>query len=120
MYPFIVRDGILLLVCLAGIAAGIIMITQEHTQIGIYTIAGFGLLGLEPVADFVIFNFLSPTYGEQTGYDTFNWLYTCLSSIAMIGGAIALIVALQTAIRSRQADGHPDNQPVFAAEESKQ
>ena len=117
MFPFIVRDGLLCLTYLTGIVAGVLAIMRKQTKIGGYVLAAFILLALEPIVDFVIFNFLSPQFGESMGYEVYNWAYSCISSLANILGVILLMAAvyfsLQSQLYAKNEGVNPSEEVIF-------
>lgn len=118
MFPFILRDSALFLVFLVGMGAGVYVITQNKRKVGGLILSGFALLGLEPIADFVIFNLLSPKLGEEMGYEVFNWSYACTSGISMVLGTLILLTAFYFAIQPEQENTPSNDQVIFAPEDS--
>ena len=104
MLPFTVRDAVLCLVFLVGMIAGFLVINQKHRKVGGLVALGFALLAIDPASEFVIFNLISPYFGEPTGFAVFNWTYACLSTLANIGGFIALLTAIFSALRPQPSE----------------
>ena len=104
MLPFAIRDALLCLVFLLGMIAGILAITRNQKKIGIYVIAGFLLLGIDPASEFIIFNLISPNFSDTTDYAIFNWAYACISAPATVLGILCLMAAIYFGIQpQRQA-----------------
>ena len=122
MIPFILRDTLLCLVFLVGLGTGILAITRKQQKVGALVLAGFLLLGLDPLAEMAIFNVISPAYGGEVDYLIFNWTYVCISAPATIFGALSLLVAIKLALQPgsvKQTDNSPSNEPVMMDSESK-
>jgi hypothetical protein len=96
MEPFNVRDAVLCLAFLAGAAVGVVAIVRKQTRAGGLAVAGFALLAVDPLAEFIIFRVLTPSGGDFT---VPNWIYVCISSLAAILGVAALSAALWLLIR---------------------
>ncbi len=97
MIPFAVRDALLCLIFLVGIGAGVFAITRNRTKAGGFVIAGFLLMGVDPVLDFLLFNFVSPSMPDSS--EMFNWIYACGSGIASIIGVLLILSAFYFAIQ---------------------
>jgi hypothetical protein len=99
MLPFVVRDALLCLLFLVGIIAGGIAISRNQGRIGTLVIAGFLLLGIDPVSEFIIFNLVSPSFGDTVDFGVFNWTYVCISGFVDVVGFLALMAAIYLAIQ---------------------
>lgn len=117
LIPFALRDAVLCLVFLLGAGAGIFAVTRKRSRVGAFTIAGFLLLGIDPVVEFLIFNIL-PMFGANPDYTILNWSYACISGFADVSGALALMAALYFAIQPapKNADGAGE-EIVYSAKE---
>lgn len=115
MIPFILRDSLLCLVFLVGLGAGVMTIVRKQQKVGAFVIAGFLLLGLDPLAEMIIFNVISPATGGEVDYMIFNWAYVCIGAPATIFGAVCLLAAIYFAIRPTPAKAEhtpPSNEPM--------
>ena len=99
MIPFIVRDTLLCLVFLVGLGAGVVAITRKQQKVGTFMLVGFLLLGLDPLAEMIIFNVISPAVGGEVDYLIFNWSYVCIGAPATMLGILSLLAALYFALR---------------------
>lgn len=99
MIPFVLRDTLLCLVFLVGIAAGVVAITRKQQKVGAFVLAGFLLLALDPLTEMIIFNVLFPASGGEVDYLVFNWAYICISTPATIFGTLSLLAAIYFALR---------------------
>lgn len=112
MMPFIVRDALLCLLFLVGIIAGGLAISRNQRRIGALVIAGFLLLGIDPLSEFVIFNIVSANLADTVDYGVFNWAYVCISGFADIVGFLALIAAIYLALQPAQKDATGSNEEI--------
>ena len=117
LLPFTVRDALLCLLFLLGIIAGIIAINRKQSKVGGLVVLGFVLLAIDPIAEFVIFSLISPVFSETTDFAVFNWSYACLSSLADIGGFLALLTAIFSAIRPQQIEPSGSSNEVISLPE---
>lgn len=99
MLPFIVRDALLCLIFLVGMAAGVVAITRNQKKVGAFLLSGFLLLGLDPIAEAVIFNVLFPQLGNDGNYLMFNWVYVCIGAPATILGIASLLAGFYFALK---------------------
>lgn len=115
MIPFVLRDTLLCLVFLVGIAAGVIAITRKQQKVGAFMLAGFLLLALDPLTEMIVFNVLSPASGGNVDHQNFNWAYICISTPATILGTLSLLAALYFALRpapNKVENDMPSNEPM--------
>jgi hypothetical protein len=113
MIPFILRDALLCLVFLIGLGLGVVAITRKQPKIGAFILAGFFLLGLDPMAEMLIFNVLSPNLGNSDNYLAFNWAYVCISVPATVLGTLSVLAALYFALQpAAPKDAGPSNEPI--------
>ena len=115
MTPFSLRDALLCLVFLVGLGAGILAITRKQQKVGAFVLAGFLLLGLDPLTEMLIFNVLSPQLGSGDNYEMFNWAYVCISTPATILGILSLLAGLYFALQPAlggPTQQQPDNEPI--------
>ncbi len=98
---FYLRNSILCVGFLVGMGLGVFLIIRRHTLVGILTLIGFALFALEPLADFVIFRVLYAMEFQEETYIALDWSYVCLSTIAILLGSIALVIALFKATREK-------------------
>jgi hypothetical protein len=112
MMPFIVRDALLCLLFLVGIIAGGLAISRNQGRIGALVIAGFLLLGIDPLSEFIIFNFVSTSLGDSVDFAAFNWAYVCVSGFADIVGFLALIAAIYLAVQAVQKGNTGSNEEI--------
>ena len=112
MLPFVVRDAFLCLVFLAGIIAGGLAISRNQSRIGTLVIVGFLLLGIDPASEFIIFNLVSPNFGDTVDFSVFNWVYVCISGFADLVGFLALLAALYLALRPEQKETAPSSEEL--------
>ncbi len=121
LLPFNFRDAVLILVFLTGIVGGIMLTQRGQSKIGMYVLAGCILLALDPLTEFVIFNFLSPNFGTDSTYQFFNWAYACISAPATGLGTLSLLAGIYYAVQDSQIGnaGKPsgNNQPVYMENE---
>jgi hypothetical protein len=118
MTPFILRDAVLFVTFLFGAIAGVYLLTQNQTKVGGLILAAFVILELEPLTDFLIFNFLTPNFGGDTNYVIFNWSYACISGISIPVGVSALLAAVYFAIKPKQEEAVTTDQAIFMPEDS--
>jgi hypothetical protein len=118
MVPFILRDAVLFVTFLFGAIAGVYLMTQNQTKVGGLILAAFVILGLEPLTDFVIFNFISPSFGDDTTYVIFNWSYACISGISIPVGVSMLLAAVYFAMQPKSEENTSTDQVIFMPEDS--
>lgn len=117
MLPFNLRDAVLCLTFLLGVVAGIFALTRNQKKVGAFVIAGFLLLGIDPVAEFVLFSVLTRALG-LSDYQGINWAYACISGIADVLGVFALLAAIYFALTPGAKDAEPPvEEVVFAPKE---
>ena len=97
--PYNLRDALMCLGFLIGIGGGVFLLVRKQMLPGGLAIAGFVLLGIEPIAEVVIWRLLS----DGTRNNALSWAYACIGAPATFLGAIALIAALIIAVRSQMA-----------------
>jgi hypothetical protein len=114
MTPFVARDALLCLLFLVGIIAGGLAISRNQGRIGALVIAGFLLLGIDPLSEFVIFNFVSANLGDSVDFSVINWAYVCISGFADIVGFLALIAAIYLALQAAQKDTASSKEEISA------
>jgi len=103
MLPFNIRDALLCLTFLVGAGAGILIISRQHKKTGGLMLAGFLLLGLDPIAEVLILSVLMGNYSGDN-YQTFNWAYVCISTLVIILGVGCLIAAIFSAMKPIRAE----------------
>ncbi len=118
MAPFILRDAVLFVTFLFGAIAGIYLLTKNQTKVGGLILTAFVILALEPLTDFLIFNFLVPNFGGDTNYVIFNWSYACISGISIPAGVSALLAAVYFAMQPKQEEAASTDQVIFMPEDS--
>jgi hypothetical protein len=118
MVPFVIRDALLCLVFLLGVIAGLLALVRGQRKIGIYVTTGFLLLGIDPASEFIIFNFILPSFTEDVNYVVFNWAYACISAPATILGVISLVAAIYFGIRPQQSTSDIANEDVIYSSDS--
>ena len=90
------------LVCaaeIAGIIGGIIAISRQKTKLGILTIAGFLLLGLNLLVNFVLDQFR--TYALRH-FINILWISPCVAAPLAFLGVICLVIAVFSSIPSKK------------------
>ena len=121
LLPFNLRDAVLILVFLTGIAGGISLTQRGQPKIGLYVLAGCILLAVDPLAELIIFNFLSPNFSTDSNYLMFNWAYACISAPATGLGTLSLVAGIYFATRDPQTKNaevtYADNQPIYIGTE---
>ena len=116
MIPFILRDTLLCLVFLVGLGAGILAITRKQQKVGAFVLTGFLLLGLDPLAEMIIFNVISPASSGEADYLVFNWAYVGISAPATVFGTLSLLAAIYFALqpaRGKSESDLPNNEPIM-------
>lgn len=108
--PYNLRDALLCLSFLVGAVVGIMAITRQHRTTGLLTLAGFLLLGLDPIAEMIIFRVIMSNYGGEN-FETFNWMYVCISTPVIMLGTACLIAAVLNAIRTQEQIDQPPVEP---------
>lgn len=98
--PFNLRDLLLCLTFLTGAAVGVFTITKQHKTAGFLTLLGFLFLGIDPIAEVLIFRVLMNTY-IGANYELYYWAYMFISTSASLTGVGCLIAALMFAIRPK-------------------
>ena len=97
-----IRDAVICVGFLVGIGAGIFLVVRKQKISGILAMLGFCLFGLEPIADFIVYRVLyKQDYGVET-YQTFDYVYLCISAPAFFLGSIALVIAFINMMKSSQ------------------
>jgi hypothetical protein len=86
------RDALVCLGFLLGVGLGVVLIIRKKTLLGVLALAGFFLLGLSPLLS-ILYRalFLKIPRGAV---DFISWAVPCVSSVAVLLGTIALIIAL--------------------------
>ncbi len=107
--PYNLRDALICLSFLVGAAVGIMAINRQHRTTGLLTLAGFLLLGIDPIAEVIIFRVIMSAYGGEN-FEVFNWAYVCISIPVIMLGAGCLIAAVFNATRMKGSD--VDNSPI--------
>ena len=100
LLPYAVRDALLCLTFLAGMGAGVLLITRRQTTAGGLALAAFILFSLDPITDIVIFQVM-PNVATIDDYTPLNWAYACITGPAILLGVAALIAALIVNTRSQ-------------------
>ncbi|MBI3737945.1 MAG: hypothetical protein HY258_02745, partial [Chloroflexi bacterium] len=74
---------------------------------------GFALLGVDPIAEIVIFRVLYPAtdYGSAM-MTVLDWAYFCISGLTIILGVAALLAGIFSALRPKQLDTPSPEQTV--------
>jgi hypothetical protein len=103
--PFNLRDGLLCLVFLAGIGAGIFLIVRKQAKAGGLALAGFVLFSIDPIAEVILFRILLNFNSDN--YNFLNWTYACISGLSVFLGSAALIAALIMAAWPQVAEPVP-------------
>ena len=99
MIPFILRDTLLCFVFILGMVAGILAITRRQQKVGTFVLVGFALLGVDPLAELVIFNILSPKFSTSSNYPIFNWVYACIGTCTGIFGILSVLAGIYFALQ---------------------
>ena len=97
---YAIRDALICLVCLACMGGAFVFFSRRQYLVAGLVVAGFGLLGLEPIADFVVWQL---AWSADIPAETIDWLYIIISSVGLIGGMVVLLAALILSTR-QQAD----------------
>jgi hypothetical protein len=113
LIPIAIRDVLLCLVFLAGIASGISAIIRSQRKTGIFVICGFSLLGINSILNLVIYNFIFPNISGTIDLDTFNLSYIFVSGIVDVVGFLALIAAIYLAIQKSPKELEPAQEDVI-------
>jgi hypothetical protein len=105
-----IGDGLLCLLYIGGIVAGVIALTRKKVLPGILAAVGFLFLGLNLVLNYLISLVLIPAVASSgNGISTYYWL-TCLKSPLYLLGAAALVVLVFTII-GKKAEKAPAETP---------
>ena len=104
MLPYTLRDSLLCLTFLAGMGAGVLLITRRQTTAGGLVLAAFILFSIDPIAEIVLFQMI-PNALSIDDYTPLNWSYACISGPAILLGVAALIAALFVTTRSQTPTG---------------
>ena len=99
MIPFILRDTLLCFVFILGMVAGILAITRRQQKVGTFVLVGFALLGIDPLAELVIFDILSPKFSTSSNYLIFNWVYVCIGTCTGIFGILSVLAGIYFALQ---------------------
>ncbi|KAF0107130.1 MAG: hypothetical protein FD146_1971 [Anaerolineaceae bacterium] len=104
----IIGDGLLCLLYIGGIVAGIIGLTRKKALPGILAAVGFLLLGLNLVLNYVISLVLVPVAIRSGGdfSSTYGWL-NCLRTPLYLLGAAALVVLVFTLLVGKKSGPQP-------------
>jgi hypothetical protein len=86
--------GLSCAVFLAGVIAGIVLITRKRTLAGILAAVGFAMFGGGVLTAVICFVILLPKIPEN--FITLSTVYNCVSGPLFFLGTVALIVALFT------------------------
>ena len=97
---YAIRDGIICLVCLACMGGSLVFFSRRQYRVAWLVLVGFLLLGLEPVADFAVWQL---AWAADFPAETIDLLYVTTTMVGLIGGMIALLTALILSTRD-QAD----------------
>ncbi|MBM4424722.1 MAG: hypothetical protein FJ030_15275 [Chloroflexi bacterium] len=96
-FAYDLRDGLLCLGFLIGMAAAVSLMLRKQTLPGCLALAAFFLFSIDPIAEIIIWRILVTNWADD--YNVLNWMYACVSGPAIFLGVIALVVALVTAKR---------------------
>jgi hypothetical protein len=105
-----IGDGLLCLLYIGGIVAGIIGLTRRKILPGILAAVGFLFLGLNLVLNYIISLVIVPAVASSgSSISTYYWL-TCLKMPLYLLGAAALVVLVFTII-GKKAEKAPAETP---------
>ncbi len=103
MNPYIalyyVRIALTCLALLVGVGGGIFLLVRRQVWPGLLALAGFVLLSLDPLANFVLPRLLA---GSQQTTAGLSMTLACLGPLGLFLGGAALLAALLTALTSRK------------------
>lgn len=92
-----VRDVLVLLIFLAGVAAGLYALLRKRLLPGVLFLTGSALMALEPVLDIVLWRIVINQ--SDALWDTIELIYMVLSTPAVFLGAVLVVSAFVLAIR---------------------
>ena len=104
---YIVRDVLICLVALICMGSTAVFMQRKQPRIVWLVITGFALLGLEPIADFVVWQLLVTSEIDSV---TLDWLFAVPSACGMIFGMICLTAALVLATRPLDTTSNNDDE----------
>jgi len=95
---FYLRDTIICLGVLVGLAVSIFIFTRRKTSASLLSLSGYLLLSVEPFLDIIVWRIL----GNRRLPDlrTLNIVYACVSGPVLFLGMVLLAVGLFLAVRS--------------------
>ena len=88
---YVIRDALICLVCLACMGGSVVFFSRHQYLVAGLVMGGFALLGLEPIADFVVWQWI---WDVDIPVETIDRFYVIISSVGMIGGMVMLLAAL--------------------------
>ena len=94
---YIIRDALACLGVLIGFGGSIFLFTRKKTLPTILSLVGFLFLGIEPILDVVIWQWLS--YGDTFTWEQLTPVYACSSGLVMFLGVILISLAFILAFR---------------------
>ena len=94
---YYLRDALACLGVLVGLGGAIFLFIRKKTLPAILSLAGFVLLGIEPLLDLLIWRLLSNS--SNANFDTLNSAYACISGLTMFLGAVLIALAIILALR---------------------
>jgi len=97
------RAALLCISFLVGAGFGIYAITRQQQTTGWLTLIGFLLLGIDPVAEVLIFRVFMRFYTGEN-FDIFNGAYVCISAPAYLIGVGCIIAALFKTMKTQSPD----------------
>jgi hypothetical protein len=94
---YYIRDAVACLGVLVGVGGAIFLFVKKKTLPAILSLLGFFALGLEPLADLLIWRVLGN--GASPNWETLNTAYACLTGPSLFIGVVLLVLAFVLAFR---------------------
>jgi len=96
-YLAMATDALLCLIYITGAVAGVIALTRKQARLGILAVAGFLLLGLNLVLNYIFTLVIFPAIMRGNGnVNTYYWLNLCKSPIFLLGAAALVVIVFTT------------------------
>ncbi len=106
---YFIRDAVACLGVLVGLGGAIFLFTRKKTLPGILTLLGFGLLGIEPSLDVVLWRILANN--SNSNFDTLNYTYACITGPALFLGILLIVLAFILGFRETKLPPPPVEPP---------
>jgi len=98
---YLIRNLLICLTLLACMGGVFVYINRQQYNVAVLFVLGLALFGLEPLADFLVWQILVVS---ELDFELLDYLYVGLSSLGMIGGALCLTAALFLSTQEPKTD----------------